>query len=82
MYIHEAIKATTESRPFITRKSWIVDDSEKSMVKILPTSTPDCCIMVSDFSKMRPSRCWQPRKDDLTADDWFPCHGSLKVNGL
>ena len=77
VYIHEAIRSTSEKRPFITRKEWIPYDMDRSTLRILPTDTPDCCIVISDYSSRGPSRGWQPRAEDLAADDWIVCGGSL-----
>lgn len=78
MLIHEAITAADDTKQFITRKTWELDGTEKHVAKILPTNTPDGCIITSDFSKMRPARGWQPRMEDLLADDWYPCYGTLR----
>lgn len=53
MYIHEAIRARTAERPFITRKSWVDDYGSYShlSVKLLPTDTPDCCVLETIFYK-------------------------------
>ena len=77
MYIHEAIAATTENQRFITRKAWLPVSSEKAIIRILPTNTPDGCVMISDYSSRGPSRGWQPRLDDLIAKDWIICRGNL-----
>lgn len=77
MYIHEAIANTSSQKPFITRKAWILESAEHPIMKILPTNTPDCCVMVSSYSKHGPCRGWQPMSDDLKANDWIICAGSL-----
>ena len=77
MYIHEAINSTTKKKPFITRKAWFLVETQFPIIRILPTSTPDCCLMTSDYSSRGPCRGWQPRSDDLVADDWVICSGSL-----
>lgn len=79
MYIHEAINNTTPKKPFITRLSWVLGDIEKLTMRILPTNTPDCCVMVSDYSSRGPCRGWQPRAEDLAADDWVVCFGSFST---
>lgn len=72
MFVHEAIKARTEAKPFITRTAWKACSSRPSLgyVRILPTNTPDCCILFSSFSGKIPCRGWQPTAGDLAADDW------------
>lgn len=71
MYIHEAIKARTQDEPFITRQSWVDEYGPYAWkgVKILPTSTPDCCLAQTNYSRT-PCRGWQPSAEDLLADDW------------
>lgn len=72
MYIHEAIKSTTDDKPYIVREQW---DGEAGIwrhlnVKILATNTPECCFVVS-ASHYTPRSRWNPDKDDLIADDWI-----------
>lgn len=71
MYIHEAIKARTADKPFITREIWLTEYSclERYAVKILPTNTPDGMVCVGAASRS-PCRGWQPDAEDLSADDW------------
>lgn len=73
MIIQEAIKARTADKPFIVRRIWMEEYGCLSDlgVKILPTDTPDYCIIQSKLSKV-PSRGWQPSARDLVADDWEP----------
>lgn len=72
MYIHEAIKATSERKPFITRRAWkgiVTAEAHRTAIKIQPTDTPDGCIVESAATKhIRPG--WMPRAEDLMADDW------------
>ena len=77
MYVHEAIASTTHKNPFITRLAWDMAGLDRPIVKILPTNTPDCCLIVSDFSTHGPCRGWEPAAKDLIADDWYVCSGSL-----
>lgn len=72
MYIHEAITARTRDEPFITRQSWVEDYGAYAWQgsKILPTNTPDCCLVQTRYSRT-PCRGWQPRAADLLADDWI-----------
>ena len=71
MYIHEAIKARTEEKPYITRESWNYSTSVwyNAAIKIMPTNTPDCCV-IDSFATKNPGCRWNPTADDLTADDW------------
>lgn len=71
MNIKEAIENTTEDKPYITREMW---NGERGLwrgldIKILPTNTPECC-MVESATLSAPRSRWNPNKDDLTADDW------------
>lgn len=71
MFIHEAILATTKDEPCITRKSWayITNEPVSAVITILPTDTPDCCVIASKNGRI-PCRGWQPAARDLIADDW------------
>ena len=79
VYIHEAIMNTTRKKPFITRKAWDMDFSELPIIKLLPTDTPDCCLIVSECSAHGPRRGWEPKAADLIADDWYPCYGNFST---
>ena len=71
MTISEAIKARTEEKPYITRKAWNIKifDCRAVELKIMPTDTPECCIITSRVA-ISPRRGWQPQLEDLIADDW------------
>lgn len=71
MYIHEAIKARTVDKPYIVRRTWNEEYQRYELdgVKILPTNTPDTCMIFTKFSR-NPCRGWQPQAEDLLADDW------------
>lgn len=73
MNIVEAIEATTKEQPYITRESWgyPTDRPVPASVYVLPTNSPDCCIIKSSTNK-EPRRGWQPTAGDLTANDWHP----------
>lgn len=49
MNISEAIQARTEQKPFITRKKWRSEFNtwQAADIKIQPTDSPDCCIVMS-----------------------------------
>lgn len=72
MYIQEAIKESLESGKWIRRKSWLTCFAGK--VAIMPTNTWDCCIVGrlnhDTRSVEKQVRCWNPRAEDLAADDW------------
>ena len=71
MFIHEAILDRSVDKPYITRKSWFFPTVEpvSAPVMVLPTDTPDCCVIMSINAK-NPRRGWQPQAEDLIADDW------------
>lgn len=72
MTITEAILARTEDKPFITRQSWLdeVKMGGYTASKILPTDSPDVCIIHALAAK-NPCRGWQPSAGDLVATDWI-----------
>lgn len=63
MSIWEAAKAVLEKGGYITRQKF------NMAVVIVPTDTSDCCIAKIDKSHSR--RGWQPKANDLIADDWI-----------
>lgn len=70
MTISEAIKARDRKHPYIRRKSWEYPINKiDSPLRILPTDSPDGCIVLSPLSE---ARCngWMPTAADLGADDW------------
>lgn len=69
MFIHEAIASRTAEASFITREKWR-NEWEVAEIKIQPTNSPDCCIVVSKVNRS-PYRGWQPTADDLMAEDWI-----------
>lgn len=71
MHIHEAINATDGRNPCIRRKSWAypTDRPVSASVKILPTNSPDGCVILSVCTN-DPQPRWAPTAVDLTADDW------------
>ena len=71
VFIHEAILARSKERPYITRKSWayITNEPVKAPIKVLPTNTPDCCVIMHANGR-KPCRGWQPQAEDLVANDW------------
>lgn len=79
MYINEAISNTSPDQQFITRDAWLIDQSAEPSIWVLPTNTPDCCIIVSSYSKHGPCRCWQPAADDLAANDWTVDGGPINI---
>lgn len=76
MLIHEAILATTKDEPYITRQAWSYNTGKPAtaVITILPTNTPDCCVITSKNGRI-PCRGWQPAARDLIADDWMVTKG-------
>lgn len=72
MYIHEAVRKAEEDNAYITRVSWsyITNKPCEAAIKILPTNTPDCCIIES-VTRRNPCCGWRPKAGDLIADDWI-----------
>lgn len=76
MHIHEAIEATTEEKPFVTRKAWFhkfyIKDCKGTgrTTRVIPTDGPSRCLVVSPLEGCIGS--WAPSKTDLLADDWEP----------
>lgn len=73
MNIVDAIKATTEEMPYITREKWAQElhHALGHRIRLLPTDTMDCVVYVGT----RDGRClprWNPSKSDLLAEDWTP----------
>lgn len=60
-----AERAIAEKKYIVRRKSFWGD-----MVKIKPTNTGQNCIVVSVKSGKPPRNGWQPKAEDLVADDW------------
>lgn len=73
VYIPEALRNTSRMKPYITRKSWAypTENPTSAAIKILPTNSPDCCVIMS-VSRGIPCRGWEPTAGDLMADDWEP----------
>ncbi|CAH2761963.1 aspartate ammonia-lyase [Erysipelothrix amsterdamensis] len=65
MNIVEASKKAVEENRFIARP---LKDG-RVLLKIKPTNTPACCIVI-DTIENRSCIRWNPDLDDLTADDW------------
>lgn len=72
--IVEAIKATDASHPYIRRKAWNYPTPTPggAAVKILPTDSPDCCVVSSRVCPSRSAPRWNPAREDLIAEDWEP----------
>lgn len=72
MYIQEAVKESLASGRWIQRKSW--SEPFDGKLGILPTDKGDCCI-IGRYNKKtgsveHQSGRWNPRAEDLAADDW------------
>lgn len=75
MYIHEAIKATSKTKPFIARAAWdaqfISPGGRYKPSRLLVTDSPDRCVIFGGYAVV-PRIGWQPTAEDLAADDWHP----------
>lgn len=62
MNIYQATKEAMAKGMSITRNAII----------ITPTNGPECCLieMANGRCEKLPGRCWNPKADDLMADDW------------
>ena len=76
MYIHEAIRASDREFPCITRESWMgmQDGERRTLVCLCPTNTPNN-VLIEGGTARTTCRGWQPRLDDLVANDWLPADG-------
>lgn len=73
MNIVEAMNARDRYHPFIARKVWlsVVSNSPETAPCIQPTDTPEGCLFYGLTQKI-PAAGWQPRAEDLLAEDWIP----------
>lgn len=76
MTISEAMKAKSINQPFLTREKWRVAMSGPldNFPMIQPTDSPDGCLYYGPTQR-KPSGGWQPRAEDLSADDWSVTNG-------
>lgn len=72
MFINQAIALARKSNKCITREAWepVKRACYSAGIQILPTDTPDCCVIYSEACKTI-ARAWNPRAEDLLADDWL-----------
>lgn len=66
MFIHEATALAVSSGRFIRRA-----DSFWAGMKIKPTDTPDCCVIVHENKRQASRPRWEPQAEDLLAGDWL-----------
>lgn len=64
MDIRSAIIQANAEGKYIYRKS-----ERKFGIRVLPTNTQDCCLLISDESDQVGKR-WNPNANDLIATDW------------
>lgn len=72
MTIIDAIKATNEEKPYITREKWDVEfrHAPGHRFPLLATDTRDGVLYVgSMMGKFKPR--WNPEREDLIAEDWI-----------
>lgn len=70
MYIHEAVSAAVASGGYIKRSGPVI----WRKCKIRPGNTGGGCLLYSDFQEA-PCPRWQPKAEDLMADDWVLLSG-------
>ena len=64
MYINEAVRKAMAIDGYIVRQDW------PRMIRLRPTNEVDGIILISPNNNM-PRPRWQPRAEDLLADDWI-----------
>ena len=64
VFIHEAVKKARETGGYIVRRGWL------DWVRLLPTDEVDGIVLISPRNR-GPRPRWQPRAEDLMADDWI-----------
>ena len=62
MYIHEAVKIASDFGAYITRRKF------GDRVHIIPTDAQEGCLL--QIKGKDPCPRWQPKAEDLLADDW------------
>jgi len=74
MYIHEALNARSDDRPYIMREIWKNWGSDPAChPRLLPGSTRQGLALFSRM-QLRGSFGWVPSLEDLLADDWIAVH--------
>jgi len=63
VFIHEVVKCAVSSNSFITRQSYAGN------IRIKPTDSCEGFIFINSNNIPHPR--WQPRAEDITADDWI-----------
>jgi hypothetical protein len=63
MFIYEAVRQVLDTDTHIRRISWPCG------LSIKPTDTPNACVAYT--KDKAPRRGWQPKAQDLIADDWI-----------
>ena len=64
MFIHEAVRKAMAIDGYIVRHEW------KHLIRLRPTNEADGIVLISP-NNQSPRPRWQPRAEDLTADDWI-----------
>ena len=64
MNIIEAILEAKKENVEIARSWW------KDSLSIRPTDSPECCIVIDLKNKKPLASRWNPKAEDLTANDW------------
>lgn len=64
MKLNNAMELAKQQRRGITRGSWL-----KQSLWLIPSNTTLCMIMMSGDEML--SKRWNPKAEDITADDWL-----------
>lgn len=68
MSIKKACKKAHKEGKAISRRSW-----GKYGMRLIPTNSWNCVIIISGSNNKPISSRWNPYLDDLIADDWYVC---------
>ena len=64
MFIHEAVRQAMAVNGYIVRRDW------QHLIRLRPTNEVDGIVLISPHNQS-PRPRWQPRAEDLIADDWI-----------
>lgn len=68
MSIKKACKKAHKEGKAISRRSW-----GKYGMRLIPTNSWNCVIIISGSNNKPISSRWNPKLEDLIADDWYVC---------
>ena len=64
MFIHKAVRKAMAIDGYIVRREW------QNLIRLRPTNEVDGIVLISP-NNQSPRPRWQPRAEDLIADDWI-----------